>query len=148
MKAIVSVHLNGSTANGSVTDESPADIPVAEEYTTMAEQLDGQAAGEGLGAWLQALGACLVYTATWGLLSAYGSYQSYYESTLLVSAPSDIIAWVETVEGVLVIMGGVISGPIYDQGYIRELLLVGTFLTVLGVMMLSLSTESYQVMLA
>lgn len=45
-------------------------------------------------------------------------------------------------------MGGVISGPIYDHGYIRELLFVGTFLTVFGVMMLSLATEFFHVLLA
>lgn len=62
----------GSTApNGSVAEESAAELPVAEEFTTMAEQLNSQAASEGLGAWMQALGACLVYTATW-----YGSFCS------------------------------------------------------------------------
>ena len=45
-------------------------------------------------------------------------------------------------------MGGVVTGPIYDRGYIRELLFAGTFLTVFGVMMLSLCSEFYQIMLA
>lgn len=83
-----------------------------------------------------------------GLLSAYGSYQTYYETWLLRSTPSNAIAWVGTIEGVLLIMGGIVTGPIYDRGYIYELLLVGTFLTVLGVMMTSLSTEYYQILLA
>ncbi len=85
---------------------------------------------------------------TRGLLSAYGSYQSYYETTLLAGTPTDQIAWIGTVEGVLLILGGVVTGPIYDRGYVRELIMVGTVLTVLGVMMLSLATEYYQILLA
>jgi len=81
-------------------------------------------------------------------LSAYGSYQSYYESELLASTASEAIAWVGTVDGVLLIMGGILSGPIYDRGYVRELMLLGTFLTVFGVMMTSLSSKYYQVLLA
>lgn len=81
-------------------------------------------------------------------MSAYGSYQSYYESELLASTASEAIAWVGTVDGVLLIMGGILSGPIYDRGYVRELMLLGTFLTVFGVMMTSLSSKYYQVLLA
>jgi MFS family permease len=95
---------------------------------------------------MQAFGAFLVYTATWGLLSTYGSYQSYYERTL-TDVPTDTIAWIGTVEGVLLILGGVVTGPIYDRGYIRSLLYVGTILTVFGVMMLSLCTAYWQIML-
>ncbi|KAH6893529.1 putative monocarboxylate permease [Thelonectria olida] len=103
---------------------------------------------EGLDAWLQALGAFLVYTATWGLLSAYGTYEKYYETALLASTPSTTIAWVGTLQGVVLILGGVVTGPIFDRGYIRELLVTGTVMTVLGVMMLSLAREYYQILLA
>jgi MFS family permease len=41
-----------------------------------------------------------------------------------------------------------VTGPIFDRGYIRELLVIGTIITVLGVMMLSLAHEYYQVLLA
>ena len=43
---------------------------------------------------------------------------------------------------------GSIAGPIYDLGYIHELLLVGSVLIVLGQMMLSLCTSYWQVFLA
>jgi hypothetical protein len=38
-----------------------------------------------------------------GLLSAYGSYEKYYETTLLSSTPSTTIAWVGTLQGVILI---------------------------------------------
>uniref|UniRef100_A0A093VLM3 Riboflavin transporter MCH5 n=1 Tax=Talaromyces marneffei PM1 TaxID=1077442 RepID=A0A093VLM3_TALMA len=80
-----------------------------------------------LDAWMQAVGAFLVYTATWGLLSAYGSYEKYYETTLMSSTPSTTISWVGTLQVVIVIC---------------------TMTTVLGVMMLSLAHEYYQILLA
>lgn len=46
------------------------------------------------------------------------------------------------------VVGGAVTGPIYDRGYIRELLIAGTFFTVFGIMMLSLAETFYQVLLA
>lgn len=43
---------------------------------------------------------------------------------------------------------GALTGPLYDRGYFRALLIVGTILLVLGQMMLSLCKEYYQVLLA
>jgi len=106
------------------------------------------AAQESRGAWLLALGVSLIYVSTWGLLSSHGTYQSYYETTLLADESTNAIAWIGTAEALLLILGGVVTGPIYDAGYAREMLWVGSLLTVLGVMMLSLSTEYYQIMLA
>lgn len=43
---------------------------------------------------------------------------------------------------------GALTGPVYDAGYFRELLLGGSFLVVFGQMMLSLCGQYYQVILA
>jgi predicted MFS family arabinose efflux permease len=43
---------------------------------------------------------------------------------------------------------GIISGVLFDSGYFYALLPVGTFLITLGMMMISLSSEYYQVLLA
>jgi predicted MFS family arabinose efflux permease len=43
---------------------------------------------------------------------------------------------------------GALTGPIYDAGYFRELLLFGAFMLVFGQMMLSLCTSYWQVLLA
>jgi MFS family permease len=45
-------------------------------------------------------------------------------------------------------MLGIGSGPLYDLGYYHILLYAGAFLTVFGLMMLSISTQYYQVFLA
>lgn len=43
---------------------------------------------------------------------------------------------------------GMLTGPLYDRGYFRHLLIGGSLLLVLGQMMLSLCTKYYQVLLA
>ena len=53
-----------------------------------------------------------------------------------------------TVQNFLVSMVSVLSGPIYDLGYYRTLVLSGTFLSILGIMMLSLSTQYYELFLS
>jgi MFS family permease len=82
------------------------------------------------------------------LISAYGSYQSYYENNILSLKSSGAISWIGTVETVLVMLGGMASGPFFDRGYIKELLTVESFLIVFGFMMLSLASEYYQILLA
>jgi hypothetical protein len=44
-------------------------------------------------------------------------------------------------------MVGLVSGPLVDSGYLRPLMISGSFLTVFGLMMTSLATEYYQVSL-
>lgn len=48
----------------------------------------------------------------------------------------------------LLVFGGVAAGPLYDYGYLRALVSTGSFLVVLGMMMTSLCTTYWQVMLA
>jgi MFS family permease len=83
-----------------------------------------------------------------GFLSTYGTYQSYCETTLLRGHTTGEIAWVGTIEGVLLILCGVVAGPIYDRGHVRALLVAGPLLTVGGVMALSAAYTYSQVLLA
>lgn len=43
---------------------------------------------------------------------------------------------------------GAFAGPLYDKGYLRSMLISGSFFIVFGLMMTSISTEYYQVFLA
>ena len=58
------------------------------------------------------------------------------------------MAWIGSVSTALLICSGVLAGPLFDRGYLKPILMLGCFLMVLGLMMLSLCTEYYQVMLA
>jgi MFS family permease len=61
---------------------------------------------------------------------------------------SSSIAWIGTLEAMLCFEVAIVSGVAYDLGYWRALLFGGTFLMVFGMMMLSLSTQFWQVILS
>ncbi|KAK4248262.1 riboflavin transporter MCH5 [Corynascus novoguineensis] len=101
----------------------------------------------GLVAWLQVVGGFLIYFSTWGLLSSFPVFQTYYESGELFKASSANISWIGSIQSFLLQITGVIAGPLYDRGYLRSLLVTGSFLIVFGIMMLSLCTEYWQALL-
>lgn len=101
----------------------------------------------GIRSWLQVVGSFLVFTNLWGFTFAFGSFQSYYQLHYLSSqSPSDI-SWIGTVSTFLLIVVGVISGPLFDLGHFRAMLLVGACMETLGLFLLSFCSEYYQIML-
>lgn len=102
----------------------------------------------GLHAWLKVFGGFLIYINIWGFTLSYGAFQSYYSSTLLRSSSPSSISWIGTVQAWLLVVIGVLSGPLFDMGYFRPMLFVGNFLVVFGIMMLSLCHTYWQVFLA
>lgn len=77
-----------------------------------------------------------------------GVFQTYYESGALFAASSSDISWIGSLQSVMVLMVGAVTGPIYDRGYLRVLLGFGAFMIVFGHMMLSLCHTYYQALLA
>jgi MFS family permease len=102
----------------------------------------------GTTAWLHALGSFFLLFNTWGILNAFGVYQTYYESGALFTESSSNISWIGSIQAFMLLMTGVFAGPVYDRGYLKTLLVMGAFLVVFGHMMLSLCTEYWQVLLA
>ena len=83
-----------------------------------------------------------------GIVNTFGSYQTYYESSMLTSSTPSAISWIGSIQAFLLLIVGALTGPVYDAGYFRSLLIVGSFMLVLGQMMLSLCHEYWQVLLA
>ncbi|XXH05359.1 flavodoxin-like fold protein [Hypoxylon texense] len=102
----------------------------------------------GLTAWLQVFGAFVVMMATWGLVNTFGVYQTYYETDLLQSSTSSEISWIGSLQGALLMMGGIVSGPLFDAGYFHALTASGLFFVVFGLFMTSLCETYWQVLLA
>lgn len=78
-----------------------------------------------------------------GLLLGFGAFQTYYDQSLLSSHSSSAITWIATTSGFLLLFSGLLSGPLYDRGYLRPLLVGGSLLEILGLMMTSLAREYY-----
>jgi MFS family permease len=102
----------------------------------------------GLQAWLQVAGAFMVLFNTWGILNTFGVFQTYYESGVLFRQSSSNISWIGALQAFFVLVGGVLSGPIYDRGHLRPLLITGSFGVVFGHMMLSICKTYWQAVLA
>ncbi|KAI1208463.1 putative MFS monocarboxylate transporter [Annulohypoxylon truncatum] len=102
----------------------------------------------GLEAWLQVVGSYSLYFNTWGTINTFGVYQTYYEDELLQHMSPSAISWIGSLQSFLLLAVGVVSGPLYDAGHLRLLLCAGLLLVTLGMMMTSLCTEYWQVMLA
>ncbi|KAI1753323.1 major facilitator superfamily domain-containing protein [Xylaria castorea] len=108
---------------------------------------DADAHKEGLVAWLQVLGAFCVYLNTWGLLNSYGVFQTYYKLDFLSSRSTSTIGWIGSLQGALFFAVSIIVGPMFDLGYFRSMMWVGTAFIVVGMFLLSISSQFYQILL-
>ncbi|CAG7938096.1 unnamed protein product [Penicillium nalgiovense] len=97
---------------------------------------------------LQVIGAFFIFFNVWGLNLAFGSFQSYYALTYIPSSTSSDIAWIGTIQSWLLIVGGLLSGPLFDLGYNKTMIFVGSILGVIGIMMLSLAHTYYAIFLS
>lgn len=83
-----------------------------------------------------------------GLLNTFGVYQAYYETGQLFTSTTSNISWIGSIQAFLMLLVGTVTGPIFDGGHLRILLIIGTFGVVFGHMMLSLVHEYWQALLA
>lgn len=86
---------------------------------------------------------------TRGTVNAFGVFQTYYtspESPWRENASN--VSWIGSTQASLLLFVGVLSGPVYDAGYFRHLIMMGSILIPLGFMMTSLANNYWQVMLA
>jgi MFS family permease len=136
-----------ASSTPSVVSDPADEVPQIEKVVTEPQL---PAADIGFTPWLQVLGGFFLMFNSWGILVSYGSFQAYYTSGGGITDehnPSNI-AWIGSVEALLTLLGAALAGKWFDAGYFRFLAIIGTFFTVFGLMMTSLATKYYQVMLA
>lgn len=100
----------------------------------------------GLQAWTQAFMGHLVVFNSWGYLTSFGLFQSYYVDSL--HATPSAISWIGSVQIFLVYFVGSFSGRALDAGFYRTILITGCSLQVLSVFMTAIATEYWQLLLA
>lgn len=149
------------------TSERPAGVeePETEHITTWGEKVlssvrtkntnaDANTNSEDAGlppdggfkAWLQVALGHLVAFNTWGYVTSFGMFQTYYTQTL-GHPPSDI-SWVGSVQIFVLFFVGIFSGRASDAGYFRLVLVLGFLVEVLGIFMTSLCTRYWQLFVA
>ncbi|KAK1965177.1 MFS general substrate transporter [Colletotrichum sublineola] len=98
-------------------------------------------------AWLQVAGSFFLFFNSWGILGSYGVFQTYYQAHM-TDASVDAIAWIGSIQSCLLLLVGVLVGPLYDAGYFRSLILTGTVLVFVGMAATSFTTRYWQTLLA
>ncbi|KAI0430918.1 hypothetical protein F5Y09DRAFT_213139 [Xylaria sp. FL1042] len=82
-----------------------------------------------------------------GMLNSFGTFQTYYELDGLSSQSAFTISWIGSTQSALFFVASLIVGPLFDLGYFRSLLWVGTALLVVSMFLLSVTSQFYQVLL-
>jgi MFS family permease len=78
----------------------------------------------------------------------FGVFQSYYVSDQLPTNTATEIAWIGSVQLCLCPLLGCFSGPLFDSGYLRHLIITGGTLYVFSMMMASISKVYWQYLLS
>ncbi|KAJ9603389.1 hypothetical protein H2200_012167 [Cladophialophora chaetospira] len=139
--------LNQTESKG-LSSEAHDDAPEEREEKVSASNGIDTIPDSGMQAWLQVLGAFFLWFNTWGLINAYGAFQSYYTVDLLRHMTPSAIAWIGSVQACLLLLVGALTGPVFDAGYFRTLLILGSSMVVFGLFMTSIATEYWQILLA
>ncbi|EJF60629.1 monocarboxylate permease [Dichomitus squalens LYAD-421 SS1] len=101
-------------------------------------------------AWTVVLGSTLALFASAGMINAYGTFQDYYESTLLPSSSSASISLIGSLQVFFLYAGGPLTGRIFDAYGTSVLVPLGSVLCVFAMMMVSLTEKdhAYQLFLS
>lgn len=100
----------------------------------------------GLKAWIQCAMTFLVIFNTWGYVNSFGTFQTYYESSLGETAST--VSWIGSVQTFVLFFLGTFSGRASDAGFFIPLFAVGSVIQVIGIFMTSLSYKYWQLFLA
>ncbi|KAF2427857.1 MFS general substrate transporter [Tothia fuscella] len=83
-----------------------------------------------------------------GFTLTFGAFQTYYQRNFLKDSTPSAISWIGTVQSFFLILVGCLSGPLFDKGWYRVMLIGGNVAVVFGIFMLSLAKNYWQVFLA
>jgi MFS family permease len=157
-------------ADASITNDAEKSDPLGTN-SPVAKPIEEATFDTGMFAWLQVLGSFFLFFNSWsvalrwkrklrqyeacadirltrGVINTWGAYQTYYEQNLLAGTSSSSIAWIGSVQAFLLMLIGVITGPLFDAGYFRGLLYFANFMLPFGLMMTSISTKYWHLILA
>lgn len=100
----------------------------------------------GLKAWTQAFMGHLVVFNTWGMISSFGVFQSYYTSELGMEPSA--VSWIGSMQMLGHFSLGMFSGRALDGGFFYWVLIPGVIVGSFGMMMTSLCGQYWQLFLA
>ncbi|TPR04004.1 hypothetical protein CAN33_002965 [Aspergillus niger] len=102
----------------------------------------------GTAAWLIVVGGWCAMFSSYGWLHSIGVFQNYYQNVMFPGYSASTIAWISSLEVFLMLALGPIVGWLSDTFGPRAVVIGGSFFHIFGVMMASISTKYYQILLA
>ncbi|KAL4262826.1 Proton-linked Monocarboxylate Transporter [Pleurotus pulmonarius] len=104
----------------------------------------------GMAGWMTVLGASLALFSTFGAALSFGVFQDYYTRVSLSEHSPSTISWIGSTQLFLDFSIGLPAGRLFDAGYFRSLMLVGSGIYLFSYFMLSISQphQYYQVFLS
>ncbi|KAL4820665.1 major facilitator superfamily domain-containing protein [Aspergillus spinulosporus] len=102
----------------------------------------------GLRAWGTVIGALCGMFVSFGWISCIGVFIDYYKTHLLQNVSTSAITWITSLEYFMMFFGGPFVGVLFDNFGPHLILLTGSFLHIFGLMMISISSKYYQILLA
>ncbi|KAM0749521.1 MFS general substrate transporter [Meredithblackwellia eburnea MCA 4105] len=122
---------------------------VEEKVTIIISSAKGPSYPDGgLQAWMVVAGGTLIQFSTFGMSNSFGAFQAQYKAGLLAHRPPSDISWIGSVHLCLLFLFGLPSGRLFDDGYFRYQIAIGSVLWIIGIFMLSLSTTYTQIFLS
>lgn len=145
------------TSDGSVTVNVPEDQllekkekedddDVEASPSTPAPRMDDFPDG-GAAAWMVVLGCTCAIFATFGLVNAWGVFQSYYKRVLIPETETSTIAWIGSIQYALVFLPGLIAGRLCDLGYFKRTLFISSVILVVATVLTAECKEYWQLLL-
>lgn len=83
-----------------------------------------------------------------GLPNFFGAFETYYTTILLPDTRPSSIAWIGSTQLFLSMLIGLFAGRLLDTGHVRLVFIVGSFLEVFGMLMTSICTRHWQLLLS
>ncbi|WVF72075.1 hypothetical protein IAT40_006887 [Kwoniella sp. CBS 6097] len=99
-------------------------------------------------AWLCVASAFLVLFCVFGFVTVFGQLKIYYLAHQLKQYSESEVSWIATVQTFLTFAGSIVSGRYFDSHGARNLIVLGTTVSVLAVVAMSFCKEYYQFILA
>jgi MFS family permease len=81
------------------------------------------------------------------MLTSFGKFQSYYQTQYLRDTKPATISWIGSVQFFTLFVSGLLLGPLFDKYGARRLSVPGTLLYVLALMLASISTKFWHLLL-
>ncbi|TCD65866.1 hypothetical protein EIP91_002128 [Steccherinum ochraceum] len=130
--------------------ESTASATVVNTHSRIpssTHSLDDVYPDGGFDAWLTVLGAFLGLLCTFGQLTSFGTFQSWYQEHQLEHLPPSTISWIGSLQLWLFFFSGSFIGRLFDAYGPRLLMVSGTLVISLSTMITSICTQYFEYVL-